>query len=294
MNCKNFESAINDIARGALMDAASREQALAHAADCARCAARLSDERALTGGLRSLAAEMSAQEAPARVEAALVAAFRERAAAHDTSGAAATTKPVPLVSPRASSWWLPQWAQGAAVAAASVVLVFGLYVAFRNNTDTTHAPRASQANAHAPAGDAQPAPAQGETADAPGVANAPGGDYAKAQSEQQASQPPRAAGRAPAVRAGYQFANNVHALRPTPAAQPSEAADEEIVTEFIPLMNGGQLAPGDAGHLMRVEVPRSALASFGLPVNADRPGGRVKADVLMGEDGIARAIRFVR
>jgi hypothetical protein len=59
-------------------------------------------------------------------------------------------------------------------------------------------------------------------------------------------------------------------------------------------MNGGRLAEGDAGHVVRVELPRNALASFGLPVNADRAEARVKADVLMGEDGMARAIRFVR
>ena len=50
----------------------------------------------------------------------------------------------------------------------------------------------------------------------------------------------------------------------------------------------------EEGHLVRVELPRSALASFGLPVNAEATGDRVKADVLMGQDGIARAIRFVR
>jgi hypothetical protein len=31
-----------------------------------------------------------------------------------------------------------------------------------------------------------------------------------------------------------------------------------------------------------------------LPVNAENSDERVKADVLLGEDGIARAIRFVR
>ena len=50
----------------------------------------------------------------------------------------------------------------------------------------------------------------------------------------------------------------------------------------------------DGGHLVRVELPRSALVSFGLPVNFERAGGRVKADVLLGDDGIAHAIRFVR
>ena len=50
----------------------------------------------------------------------------------------------------------------------------------------------------------------------------------------------------------------------------------------------------DSGRVVRVQLPRSALARFGLPVNAERAGEPVKADVLLGEDGTARAIRFVR
>ena len=84
---------------------------------------------------------------------------------------------------------------------------------------------------------------------------------------------------------------------PAGAPRACTAADsgaQEVATDFIPLMQGGQYAQAEEGHLVRVELPRSALASFGLPVNAEANGGRVKADVLMGQDGIARAIRFVR
>ena len=68
----------------------------------------------------------------------------------------------------------------------------------------------------------------------------------------------------------------------------------EIATDFIPLryMNVANLQEG--GQIVRVEVPRSALANFGLPVNMDRYNERVKADVLYGVDGLAHAIRFVK
>ena len=77
------------------------------------------------------------------------------------------------------------------------------------------------------------------------------------------------------------------------AARPAaDSRAQEIATEFIPL---GQYAQAEEGHLVRVELPRSALASFGLPVSAEAAGGgRVKADILLGEDGTARAIRFIR
>jgi hypothetical protein len=41
-------------------------------------------------------------------------------------------------------------------------------------------------------------------------------------------------------------------------------------------------------------MPRSALVSLGLPVNVVRADVPVEADLLVGEDGLARAIRFVR
>lgn len=68
----------------------------------------------------------------------------------------------------------------------------------------------------------------------------------------------------------------------------------EIATDFIPVTYGGAANLADGGRMVRVELPRSAMASFGLPVNMDRANERVKADVLMGVDGLAHAIRFVR
>jgi hypothetical protein len=69
---------------------------------------------------------------------------------------------------------------------------------------------------------------------------------------------------------------------------------KEIATDFIPLsyMSAGSLQ--DGGQIVRVQLPRSALANFGLPVNMDRYNEKVKADVLVGVDGMARAIRFVQ
>ena len=87
------------------------------------------------------------------------------------------------------------------------------------------------------------------------------------------------------------------ASKPVRRANNSTAAtnaNEEIATEFLPLTYDGNMSQLDDGQVVRVELPRSALQSFGLPVNAERVGERVKADVLLGHDGVARAIRFVR
>jgi len=68
----------------------------------------------------------------------------------------------------------------------------------------------------------------------------------------------------------------------------------EIATDFIPLSSMTAVNLQDGGQIVRVELPRSALANFGLPVNMDRYNEKVKADVLVGVDGLAHAIRFVQ
>jgi hypothetical protein len=68
----------------------------------------------------------------------------------------------------------------------------------------------------------------------------------------------------------------------------------EIATDFIPLSSMTAVNLQDGGQIVRVELPRSALTNFGLPVNMDRYNEKVKADVLFGVDGLAHAIRFVQ
>src|SRR5688572_618992 len=72
------------------------------------------------------------------------------------------------------------------------------------------------------------------------------------------------------------------------------AEPAEVATDFVPVGYGSAMDLQEGGQLVRVELPRLALASFGLPVNMDRVDERVKADVLVGPDGLARAIRFVK
>jgi hypothetical protein len=77
---------------------------------------------------------------------------------------------------------------------------------------------------------------------------------------------------------------------PLPPSQTGETAS----TDFVPLGPAGVSAPLDSGQMVRVEVPRAALAALGLPVNVARANETVKADVLLAHDGTARAIRLVQ
>jgi hypothetical protein len=67
----------------------------------------------------------------------------------------------------------------------------------------------------------------------------------------------------------------------------------EVATDFIPLVFGQVLDPAERAQLLRVNVPRSAMRTVGLPVREERMEERVPADLLVGEDGTPRAIRFV-
>src|SRR5262245_24572546 len=78
MNCQKFETVVSELARGQMMAAEQRGEALAHIDACDDCAMRLRDEEMLTRGLHSLAAEMESLSAPAVVEANLLQAFRAR------------------------------------------------------------------------------------------------------------------------------------------------------------------------------------------------------------------------
>lgn len=249
MNCQNFETTINDLARDQIMDAMVRDSALKHASACARCAVRLADERMLTAGLRRLAASAGAEEAPARVEARLLAALREQK----------TITPSTTVVNRYS-----HRLRRLAIAAAAAILVVLALAAIRFN-QSDRIERVEQARKlnlkDQPAGPNRTRPVERQPALAIG-------------------NQPRATPKIP--------------RRNQPPHAPDTNVTREIATDFIPLVQGDSLNLMESGQLVRVELPRSALVSFGLPMNMERADQRVKADVVVGNDGLARAIRFVR
>ncbi|HYP26245.1 MAG TPA: hypothetical protein VE262_05970 [Blastocatellia bacterium] len=277
MNCETFEEVVNDLARNRIMETEKRESGLAHARACDRCAARLSDERALTGGLGALSASLQDREALPHVEAALLNAFRERSTSQRAS-AAITEPSIPSIAlvddikGRRRNWRV-----AAGVAAAILLAALVSVVAL------TPAPEREQ---RAVATD-PPAPPQTPPRTPGREAPAHGGEQAAApvnleRSVAQSPSRPRD-GRGQSRR------------KPRPEAREAEEVmAAEVATEFMPIGYGYPPSQMARGHIVRVELPRSAMTSFGLPVNHERSESRVKADVLIGEDGLARAIRFVR
>ncbi len=261
MNCEDFSDVILDLARGQLLETGARDGALGHAANCDRCRLRLEGERRLSTHLRTLARAMKPLGAGQQIERQVLAAYRSRR----------SIVGLPLKAQRRKYW--------VTTAAAVALLFVGVLVMQRmhrvwprENLAATPTEKMETAFL-TPENDLKSLP-HSSTKDRPlknSVANKP-----------------RAV-------ASYSMASR----RPNRDREQSSLSDtgninNEIATDFFPVGDTSRMSLADGGQLVRVQLPRSALMRFGLPVNMDRANERVKADVLLGSDGIARAIRFVR
>jgi hypothetical protein len=212
MSCEDFEDRAVDLARGEELAEAERAEALAHAEECLRCAARLDDERAVTSGLRAFAARTAGAEAPPRVEAALLRALRGPETVEQGGAARAPTNASRAVE-------LLLLAAAAAILAAIVVV------------------------------------------------------------------PPRVAS-FPDLAAPV-------AVSPTTGAGGEAAAAAGENADFVALSYGEDLHELDSMQVVSVELPRTALTALGWPAADSAQTESVKAEVIVGYDGVARAIRFV-
>jgi hypothetical protein len=259
MNCQRFENVASELARGQIMDVELRNDALAHSGDCAGCAARLHDEEMLTHGLRSLAGQMNSFEAPAALQMNLLNAFRQQQ----------VVVPLP-VRKDYRRYWL-------AAIAALILIVFSV-VAFRMQHGPVQAPQQAVFK-HPDVVAPKPEP---ENNPQVAVEQTPTPDRVQPHRSQRSMMKPVLAQAKNNV--GRNKNNNVMANH----------ASSEVATDFMPIGYLNMESVQDGAQIVRVELPRTALVKFGIPVNMDRPNERVKADLLLGVDGMAHAIRFVQ
>jgi len=238
MNCTEFELVVVEMARRELMETAAQREAVAHAGTCARCAARLANERKLSAVVAAVVSEDSRRVAPAALEHTLIAEFRKQHA----------------ISKRQRAWWA-RAAIGATAAALIVAAAVGLRRTPEQQTvqTTTKPPEIRVTPPVVPV----IAPAVGEISK-------------------------------PRVRT----AKVSERKAPKRSAADAAVTQHEVVTEFIPIVYDPE--PIERGQIVRIRLPLAALASFGLPVNEEHLEETIRADVVLGEDGLARAVRFVK
>ena len=77
-----------------------------------------------------------------------------------------------------------------------------------------------------------------------------------------------------------------------PEARPVPAGGGQAL-QFVALPTAIGLPALESGHIVRVELPAADLPAYGFDVTPQPAAGAVQADVLVGQDGQPRAIRFV-
>jgi hypothetical protein len=289
MNCQSFEENVNELGRGQILDQTMEsslpERVLVHLDECSACALRLQDGRALTQRLDELAREMSSLTAPEGVEAQLRKAFRESLAgsastAHSASGPAASSPG--RIRHLNHSNHRARWNRWVLAAAAVLLIVLGI-AGLRLRAGRQSQPEPVRAEVAGTASWETPRAIDGGTTAIPSKPNK------KFTPNVKRTNFPR--------RTTTAFnGNGKTGQQPTTETTTAVAnnSNSEVATQFMPIGYAGPINLQDGGQLVRVELPRSAMLSMGLPVNMDRYSERVKADVFLGVDGVARAIRFVQ
>ena len=272
MNCQEFESIIRDLARDSDRSSGLWDSAGIHLGGCTQCSDRLAAEKALQTGLRHLASKVRSTEAPIHLEAMVLNAFRQERESRQ-----------PILF---SGWRLGRWRW--ALAGGGLVLL-ALALVWRRPPERSATP------------------ARPETQQAKAVSGVPveglkdfGGLGERKEPVQKTQLTNSREGgesrrlprrRSPSIHKDSKKTEKPRILRNLE----SETAyfEPEVATEFIPFMAVGGMFPEEQQQLVRVKLPRSALETFGLPVNREKVRDPVQADMLIGEDGLVRAIRFV-
>jgi hypothetical protein len=83
------------------------------------------------------------------------------------------------------------------------------------------------------------------------------------------------------------------ARRAQKSAVAAPVKEAEASQPFIAIPYTLPLAPGERSEVLRMDLPVSAVIAAGLPLEVADSGAHARADVLVGEDGRARAIRLI-
>jgi hypothetical protein len=287
MNCKEFEEIINDLACDHLMLANRRVQALTHQEACARCAARLAQERLLTERLQ-MVAEVEAGQTPARVKASLMAAFAEHQGISAAPVSPAPVKPASVNTPAQGNknrW--PRWAMAAAAAILILLAVVTLRL-LKAQSSAEIQPDAPPIQAEVDKEKKESAP-QNPTPATPDAPENQKPSIVAGQSKLDGTKEKAS----PSQGVGQVAQNRKPRNVGSASIAANRAAQNEEVSDYIALTYLNDSTAFDSGLVVRVQVPRSTLISMGLPMSVENSSELVKADVVVGDDGVARAIRLV-
>ena len=76
------------------------------------------------------------------------------------------------------------------------------------------------------------------------------------------------------------------------SAAESVAAEEDADASFYPLPEAEALPAVENAMVVRVQLPVSSLRLMGFPLEEERADAAVQAELLLGQDGLARGVRL--
>ncbi len=254
MSCHNHKADLVDLARGVDLGASVRRRVAEHLERCPECAAHVERERHLTAALSTLARSALQSRQSAVIEQGLLRAFASRQAS------VSQRTPIPrfVFATGDARGWL----------AAAALLVLAAAVWFGPER-------------WRPMGNTQPVSTRAiktpvelelSTRDATRTAATPEATRSantRPPSTRSQTRPPR-----------------------NPVDSNASAGDTEVL-RFVALPAAAGLPGLESGRIVRMELPTAMLPAYGIDVVPEAAARVVEADVLVGQDGQPRAIRFV-
>ena len=79
----------------------------------------------------------------------------------------------------------------------------------------------------------------------------------------------------------------------TVATVPFEGSQPAALVGFVPIPGAAALPQLESASIVRYELPLTTLPAYGVDIVPDAARRTVEADLLIGQDGYARAIRIV-
>lgn len=268
MNCHEFEAIVVDLVRGEGVGSEMGTRCWAHAANCPQCAERLLQQEKLTAGLAILAAKTEQPSPKNEFEDVLRREFRREFANPEGKR---ERKVLTIETPYHGVRFNSLWAWGVVAAAVLLASVAGI-LAVRSRPTTGLVQNAQNKPATQTRNTRQP-------------------NLTENAATQRAT--PESA-KSPRVSASKKSHVDGKKNNSAPTSHPASRLNpnDEVATSFYPLPYGSGLGLDEGWQIVRVSLRPDALASLGLALPI-LPTGTIKADLVLGEDGMARAIRFV-
>jgi hypothetical protein len=256
MTCREFKRSAASLTLWELSPCAD-EQVLDHAEECPKCGAWLDRQRMLAASMQTLQAQTAGRQAGPQVERALLRMFRQEPFEATQPVAAHRSAPI--------AFRLSRFFEVGAYVAVAAAIVVGLFLGAHLLQERSMKGQVQGRSISAPA---QPASAAAATAKIAPI------EITQPTAEQHVASAKRQISSRPAVTSHIAKASSTDA-----------GVSQTDDSEYVALMFCDPLSCSTDAQVVRMELPATGAA--------DRDAGTQLADVIVGYDGVVRAMRFV-